>query len=281
MNKPIWTITLLCGSLLIAGSAQAALVMIVHPFKPATTLTAAFTPLTRYLGEKLGQPVELRIARDYQAAIDAVKEDKVDYAYLGPSLYVKLRERSGEYPLLARQQIGGQPVFHGKIFVRVDSPLHTLRELAGKRFAFGEEHSTMSHLVPRYMLNQAGIPVDKLGSYAFVGDHVNVALSVLAGDFDAGAVKEDVYFKYQNRGLRELATSEAISDHVFVASHKLPAAQVHRLREIMLHMNQDAKGRAALHALTKGTTALVPVQDSDYDSLRAVLKKMQGIGVTY
>ncbi len=281
MKKPIWNIALFCSSLLIAGSAHAALVLVVHPFKPATTLTEAFTPLTRYLTAKLGQPVELRVARDYQAAIDAIRDDKADFAYLGPSLYVKLRDRSGEYPLLARQQIGAQPVFHGKIFVRANSPVHALSELAGKRFAFGEEHSTMSHLVPRYMLSEAGIPASKLGSYAFVGDHINVALGVLAGDFDAGAVKEDVFLKYKNRGLREIATSDAISDHLFVASHTLTATQVRRLREIMLHMNQDTRGRAALQALTKGVTALVPVQDSDYDSLRVVLKKMQEIGVTY
>jgi phosphonate transport system substrate-binding protein len=280
MKKHIWN-TLIGSMLWLAGTAHAELVLGVHPFKPATILTDAFTPLTRYLSEKLGQPVVLRIAKDYQAHIDAVGKNELDIAYMGPTSYVKLREQYGACPLLARQQIGEKPVFHGKIFVRTDSPVHSLPELAGKRFAFGEEQSTMSHLVPRYMLSQAGITVDKLASYKFVGDHVNVALGVLAGDFDAGAVKEDVYFKYQPRGLREIATSEPYSDHVFVASRKMPVDQVRKLREIMLHMNQDPKGVAALQAMTKGITALVPVQDSDYDSLRVVLKKMRAMGVSY
>ena len=269
------------GMLWFAGAAHADLVLGVHPFKPATTLTEAFTPLTRYLSEKLGQPVVLRIARNYESHIDSVGRDEVDIAYMGPASYVKLREHYGKYPLLARQQIGAKPVFHSKIFVRTDSPVHTLSELAGKRFAFGEEHSTMSHLVPRYMLWQAGITVDKLASYKFVGDHVNVALGVLAGDFDAGAVKEDVYFKYQPRGLREIATSAPYSDHVFVANKKVPPDLVRKLRDIMLHMNQDAQGIAALQAMTKGITALVPAQDSDYDSLRVVLNKMRALGVSY
>ncbi len=271
----------ICGTLCLAGLAHAELVLGVHPFKPATRLTEAFSPLTRYLSEKLGEPVVLRIARDYQTHIDSVGNNEVDIAYMGPASYVKFREQYGEYPLLARQKIGEKPVFHCKIFVRADSPLHTLTELAGKRFAFGETHSTMSHLVPRYMLNQAGITVDRFASYTFVGDHVNVALGVLAGDFDAGAVKEDVYYKYKDRGLREIATSEPVSDHVFVASHKLSANQVHKLREIMLQMNKNPKGLAALQAITSGVTALVPVQDSDYDSLRMVLKKMKDMGVSY
>jgi phosphonate transport system substrate-binding protein len=281
MKPRFWNVVIVCGALWCAGAAHAELVLGVHPFKPATKLTEAFTPLANYLGEKLGQPVTLRIARDYQAQIDAAGRGEIDIAFLGPTSYVKLREVYGERPLLARQQIGASPVFHGKIFVRADSPVRTLPELAGKRFAFGEPHSTMSHLVPRYMLWQAGITVDKLASHKFVGDHVNVALGVLAGEFDAGAVKEDVYFNYEPRGLRAIATSAPISDHVFVASRKLPEAQVQRLRDIMHGMHHDPRGRAVLQAMTAGVTALVPVQDSDYDSLRLVLKKMQELGVTY
>ena len=280
MKLRIWNIAFACSALWYAGTAHAQLVLGVHPFKPATRLTEAFTPLANYLGEKLGQPVSLRIAKDYPEQVDAIGRSDIDIAYLGPALYVKLREEFGEQRLLARQQIGTSPVFHGKIFVRTDSPVHTLKELVGKRFAFGEPHSTMSHLVPRYMLWQAGVTADQFASYKFVGDHVNVALGVLVGDFDAGAVKEDVYFNYKSRGLREIATSAPISDHVFVASRKLPAAQAAKLRDIMLHMNQDPKGQAALRAMTAGVTALVPVQDSDYDSLRVVLKKMQELGVS-
>lgn len=120
----------------------------------------------------------------------------------------------------------------------------------------------------------------QFASYKFVGDHVNVALGVLAGDFDAGAVKEDVYFKYKDRGLRAIATSAPVSDHVFVASHNLPADQIRKLREIMLQMNENPKGLAALQAMTAGVTALVPVKDNDYDSLRVVLKKMKDMGVS-
>lgn len=265
----------------IAFSAQAELVLAVHPFKPASVIDQSFTPLTNYLSEKLGQSVVLRIGKDYQTHIDAIGNDAVDIAYMGPVPYVQLRERYGERPLLARQQIGTSPVFHGKIFVRADSAIRTLGDLAGKRFAFGEPHSTMSHLVPRYLLWQAGITVDKLASHKFVGDHVNVALGVLAGDFDAGAVKEDVYFAYEPRGLRAIATSQPISDHLFVASRKLPEAQVRKLRDIMLNLHQDAQGRAVLAAMTKGVTALVPVQDRNYDSLRQVVKKMQELGVSY
>jgi phosphonate transport system substrate-binding protein len=277
MSRRLWLIAL--AALWLSGPAQAELVLGVHPFKPATRLVDAFTPLTQYLSDKLGQRVTLRVSQDYQAHIDAVGRDAFDIAYLGPSLYLKLRDAHGERPLLARQRIGAAPVFHSKIFVRADSPISDLAGLAGKRFAFGDPKSTMGHLVPRYQLWQAGITVDRLASYRYVGDHVNIALGVLAGEFDAGAVKEDVFYQYEKRGLRAIATSSPMSDHLFVASRKMPPALVSKLRRIMLDMHQDPKGREALQAVTAGINALVPVRDSDYDSLRAVLKKLHELGV--
>ena len=280
-TRKLWQVgsSLAIARLCNSPPAHADLVLGVHPFKPAGQLVEAFTPLAGYLSEKLGQPVSVRISKDYQTHIDATGRGELDIAYLGPVPYVKLRDAYGARPLLARQQIGSSPVFHGKIFVRRDSPVRTLADLQGRRFAFGEPHSTMSHLVPRYLLWQAGITVDKLASHRFVGDHVNVALGVLAGDYDAGAAKEDVYYQYQGRGLRAIATSAPISDHVFVASRKLPDDLVHKLRAALLQLDRDPRGAAILQTMTNGVTALVPAKDSDYDSLRAVLKKLRELGV--
>jgi phosphonate transport system substrate-binding protein len=272
--------TILTAALLVvASSARADLTLGVHPFKPPSKVVEAFRPLAGYLSEKLGQPVSIRIAKDYQAHVDAVGRDEIDIAYVGPSSYVKLRETYGERPLLARQQIGSSPVYHSKIFVRKDSPIGALTDLKGKRFVFGEPHSTTSHLVPRYMLWQAGITVDQFFSHKFVSDHVNVALGVLSGDFDAGAVKEDVFYQYEARGLRAIATSGPLSEHLFVASRTLPEPTIRKLREALLQLDRDPQGAAILQSMTPGVTSLVPVQDSDYDSLRRVLKKLQELGI--
>lgn len=271
--------TLAVALLAVTSPAQADLTLGVHPFKPPSKLVESFRPLADYLSEKMGEPVAIRIARDYQAHVEAVGRDEIDIAYVGPVPYVKLRAAYGERPLLARQQIGASPTYHSKIFVRKDSAIGALADLKGKRFAFGEPHSTMSYFVPRYMLWQAGIDVGQFAGHKFVGDHVNVALGVLAGDFDAGAVKEDVFYQYEGRGLRAIATSDPLSDHLFVAGRKLPDATVRRLRDALLQLDRDPRGAAILQAMTPGVRSLVPVQDRDYDSLRRVLEKLQELGI--
>jgi phosphonate transport system substrate-binding protein len=269
---------LLC---IVSASAQAELTLGVHPFKPPSKLIEAFTPLANYLGEKMGEPVTIRIAKDYQSHVDAAGHNEYDIAYLGPILYVKVYDAYGPQNLLARQAIKGTPTFHGTIFVRNDSNIQSLADLKGKSFAFGEAHSTMSHLVPRYMLSQSGIQADMLSRFAFVGDHVNVALSVLAGDFDAGATKEDVFLQYKDRGLRSLATSLPLSDHVFIASKNLPADKQKKLQEILLSLHKEPRGSLILNTLTPNVTALMPVKDSDYDSLRDIVKKLKAMGIEY
>lgn len=260
-------------------SAQDQLLLGIHPYKTSDKLIAAYSPLAQYLTRKIGIPVVLKISPDYQYHIDAVGRDQLDIAYLGPSSYVKLYDRYGEKPLLARQAVHGKPTFQGKLIVRANSPITALAQLKDKRFAFGDPNSTMSHLVPRYMLQSAGVTDKNLKSFRFLGSHDNVALAVLAGDFDAGAVKEAVYYKYETRGLRALATTPALSEHLFVTSNELDPELIRRLRDAMLTLHQDPEGKQILTSIKKGVTAMVPVKNSDYDNLREILRSLRKTGV--
>jgi phosphonate transport system substrate-binding protein len=124
------------------------------------------------------------------------------------------------------------------------------------------------------MLQQAGVELPDLAEYRFLGSHANVALGVLAGDFDAGAVKEAVYNRYAPRGLKPLAESPPISEHLLVASRKLPLDIVSALCGALLRLPKDSRGREILTAIKPGVTGLVPVSDSDYDDLRVILRSV-------
>jgi len=268
---------LLVPSFSLKSNAGDRLIFAVHPYLPATEIIERFTPLVKYLGRELGEPVEIEISGDYQDHITKIGKDNVDIAYMGPASYVKMTDKYGRKPLLARQQNNSSPTFHGVIIVRKDSPVHSLRDLAGKRFSFGDPESTMSHLVPRYMLWKEGITLDNLGGSAFLENHHNVALGVLSGDFDAGAVKEEVFHEYEKRGLRELARTPEISDHVFVATHRLLPGKVQKLRAALYSLKEKEEGRHIMNSI-KPSMSLVPAKDGDYDNLRDILHALEKIG---
>lgn len=244
----------------------------VHPYLSATELVEKFAPLASRLGREIGEPVDLEISRDYEEHISRIGDGKLDIAYVGPASYVKLVEKYGRKPILGRLEVDGADSFRGVIIVHRDSPIRSLADLRGKRFAFGDPGSTMSHLVPRYMLWKAGVLVSDLSDYAFLENHHNVALGVLMGDFDAGSVKGEVFEEYIDRGLKALAATPAVPEHLFVASSAMPPPMVEKIRRVMGALRDTEEGIKIMRSIKENTTALTPARDSDYDGLRKMLR---------
>ena len=273
---------LLCALLAWSGpalAAQRSLILAVHPYLPYQEVTAKFAGLANYLARQLGREVSIRVGKDYQEHIQFIGEDRVDIAFLGPASYVTLTREHGHKPILAKLVVRGRPFFQGKIIARRDSAIKTLSDLLGRRFAFGDPESTMSHLVPRFMLLENGIPLTALAGHEFLGSHDNVALGVLVGDFDAGAVKEEVFMKFEADGLVDIATTVRISEHLFVTRADLEPELVEVLRAALWQLKDSSEGRRAMNSIKTGVSAMIPVADQDYDSLRRILTGLQAAGV--
>lgn len=266
----------LCVSLSSPAEAEKPLTLGIHPYLAATELQRRFTPLAHYLKKKLGREVAIVITKDYQDQINGIGKDALDIAFMGPSEYVKMVRIYGKKPLLARIENKGKSYFHGMIFVKQDSSIKTLQDLRGKKFAFCDKNSTMTK-VPLQMLWKAGVTLAQLDSYSFLDKHENVALGVLAGEFDAGAVKDEAFNKYEARGLRVLEKTPKISEHLFVTSNKIPEQTVTVLRTALYELKNSPEGVAIMTSIKEGLTAIGPVKDKDYDNLRAILNDLKKI----
>ncbi len=279
MNLKNTTIVISCCLFLILiisvgkiANAEEPLTLWIHPFLPSTQLITRFNPIAEYLSEKVGQPITVKISESYQSHIERVGKDKVDIAYMGPAPYVKMTRKYGKKPLLASVEVRGKSFFFGMIVVPKNSPLQSLSDLTGKSFAFGDRNSTMSHIVPRYMLMKAGVGVDTLASYNYLKAHHNVALGVLGGYYDAGALKETVFYTYEDRGLRTLAKSPPIPVHLFVTKSDFPPEIIETLRGALLDLKSDKRGPEILKSIKNTITGMMPVKDEAYDSLREIIK---------
>lgn len=250
----------------------------VHPYKPAVELEFMLGPLTGYLSSLVGKPVLLSISKDFEEHIQRIGEGQVDIAFMGPATYVEMVEQYGKRPLLARFETNRVPTYYGVIAVKADSDIKTLKDLKGRRIAFSDRKSTSGHILPRYMFMKAGIGLDDFAAHTFIGNHDNVALGVLVGDFDAGAIKEEVFATYEHRGLRILALTPPISEYLFVANSKLPAETVDTIRRGLLQLPDIPAGGPIMRAMNPSATALVPVKDSDYDNLRGIIGELKESG---
>jgi len=251
----------------------------IHPYIAASLIHKQFTPLAEYLSKKVGQPVIIKVAQDYRTNIENIGKNKIHIAFMGPVSYVKMVKEYGHKPILACLEANKKTFFQGVIITRKDSPIKSLSDIEGKRFAFGDPNSTMSHIIPRFMLIEAGIPLKKLSSHSFLKNHCNVALGVLIGDYDTGAVKEEVFNRYKERGLKAIARTSLTPEHIFVASNNLSAKTVQILREALYNLKNETNGKEILSAIKQGLTGLVPCKDANYKNLRKIMQTLEEKGV--
>jgi len=269
-NYKILIFALLFSYSLIANNISAAeiktLNFVVHPFKSPTKLASMFSPLLKNLEKTLGYKINFRTGRSYQQVINLYKQGLADFGYLGPAGYVKAANKKRVVPLV-RIQNNGKGTFNGVIVVNDKSDIVSIKDLEGKRFAFGDKNSTLSHFVPHYMLLKANVSLKKLSKYSFTGNHDNVARGVLLNLYDAGGLKPSVAKNYLDKGLRILATSEPISEHLFVANSKMNSALRKKIKQALLSMPLKP-----LQAIKKKITGVETVESADYDNLRIIIK---------
>lgn len=231
-------------------------------------------PLHDYLASAIGQPVELLIPTNYNATVEALGNGSLDFAYLGGLTYVKARARYGVTPLVQRDS---DREFHSLFITGTGSPVHSLADLKGKRFAFGDINSTSGHLMPYAVLKQIGIDAGRDFTFRYTGSHLATAKAVETGAVDAGALDESVYRAMLADGhldkdkVRVFFTSPPFVDYVWVARQGI--SETARGKFVAAFLALDATRDAKVLSILRGTK-FVQATDDEYDDLRKTAQEL-------
>ncbi|WP_028484659.1 PhnD/SsuA/transferrin family substrate-binding protein [Thioalkalivibrio sp. ALE17] len=230
-------------------------------------MMARLEPFTEYLAETLERDVTLRLSSSMPDAIREIAEGRSDIAYLTPVAYIRANQRGDAVPL-ARTITKGEDSFRLMIVVAEDSPLQTPEELAGKRFAFGDEAA----LLQRAAVVDSGVELSELGEYHFLGHYDNIVRGVISGDFDAGILKDTAAYRWEGEGIRILHASPYLPPYVIAARAGLDPDLRERVRDTLLAANPDDPASGpALRALDENYNGFAPVRDADYDVVRELI----------
>ena len=214
-------ILLLLLSYIVSGfaSAEVGLNFGVYASDKPTTMVKKFKPilndLEQAMSRALDEPVSIRmqVSSSYENGIRAIASGKVDFARLGPASYVEALEMDSAIRLLAMESKNGSKRFNGVICASSANQVQSVNELKGKRFAFGDERSTIGRYLSQQYLLQHGVTAADLATYKYLGRHDRVGYAVAAGEFDAGALKESTFNKLLKKGvvLRPIATFQNVT----------------------------------------------------------------------
>ncbi len=227
-------------------------------------------PLRDYLAKAMGQSVELIIPTNYNATVEALGNETLDFAYLGGLTYIKAHQLYGVVPIVQRD---ADREFHALFIVRSGLPIQSLQDLKGRTFAFGDINSTSGHLMPFEALRRAGIDADKDLKYRYTGSHPATAKAVETGAIDAGAIDESVYQAMQKDGkldgakVRVFFTTPPFVDYVWVGRMQVDAAVRAKFGEAFLALQPGRDDR--ILAILRGNK-FVRATDDEYDTLRRV-----------
>jgi phosphate/phosphite/phosphonate ABC transporter binding protein len=244
----------------------------VVPLENAVLMNKKFTPLVEHLNNKLGMDYIIKVGKDYAEAIEDLGSGRVQISSQTPTTYIEGKHKYGT-KLLGYFAKDGSPTYKSAIVVSKESGIKSVAELRGKRFAFGSEKSTGSTLIPMAMLAEAGITLKYLSQYAYLGSHDIVANAVLKGEFDAGGMMESVVSEFADKGIIAIKISEPIPQFPICVNKDISPEFVEKIKEALISITDVS----ILKAIDKGYTKFMEAEDSDFDGIRAMVKRLYNV----
>ena len=231
-----------------------------------------------YLERALDMDVELYVASDYTATVEAMRAGRIDLVWYGPLSYI-LAVDVAEAEAFALSYDSEMGVFYESyIIVHEDSEIYELSDLVGKTFAFVDPASTGGHLIPRLQLVEAGLdPDEDLEAMAFVGGHDAVAAAVENKNIDAGSIVRHMYERGVEAGrinedeIRIIATSDPFPGGPLAYRKSLDEDLKEAIRDAIFNMPEEDVA-ANVEVFGERHLRFEEADDSLFDSLREASK---------
>ncbi len=261
-------------------SSDGALKMGVIPLEAPAEMYRRFTPLTEHLTRAIGRRVELSVAVDFARTLKDLEDGITDLAFLTPTTYIEARKKFGA-ELLVKALRNDVPYTHAAIVAMTGRGITRLEDVRGARFAFGDRMSTSSYLIPCAMLADAGIGLDELREYGFLGHHDDVAKAVIAGEYDAGGLREPTARTFEGQGLIVIQTSIEIPEFNICVSKQVDKQTGESIKKALIALDRKNKEHAlVLSTIDREYTGFAAAADGDYDGIRKVMEKLETRGAS-
>jgi phosphonate transport system substrate-binding protein len=270
--------------------AQSQTLKIVFPTRSGTTdLQTKAKVVTEFLSKELQQPVDA-VFGDDTAAVEALRANRADVAFLSSRSALKAKELANASLYLAevRSNYSGGHTYKSIFVVPKNSPLKsgqgeaTLSQLKGKRISFTSPTSGSGFIFPvAELVQQKLIPNrDRLngffGQVTYGGSYDKALQAVLRNQADVAVVSEySLSAPYitaaEASNLRVLYSISGVPAHGIVIDDDVTASDRNRLIAAMMKLNQPANNQ--LLTALYNSTKLVKVGDAHLKPIRVALEQ--------
>lgn len=236
-------------------------------------LQTEFGPFRDKLQELTGLEIELRPVSSRTSVIEAMNSGQLELALTGPSEYVVMHEMTKADVIAGWQR----PDYFAQVVTIAGRDINTVKDLKGKKIAFGSAGSTSTHLGPAQALSDQGLAYGK--DYESLHIDRNVAIQALInGDLDAVGMSfhhlNSARKAFPNVPFVVIARGRDLPDDALMAAPKADQGTVDKIRDAFANHGQDLLG-AVLNGTDDnqkyaGGVFRSSIKDSDFNYVRAM-----------
>jgi phosphonate transport system substrate-binding protein len=208
-----------------------------------TGTKADYAPVFNAITRSTGLHFDLKVGQSYSAVVEGMCNRVADIAFFGPVSYIQAHQR-GCAQLLAVGVQHGQSIYYAGMFAKADAPIASVRDLRGKRVAFGDVNSTSSFTYQIAMLLDAGLdPIKDLGALRMTGSHANSLAALVQGQVDVASLSFESFDKAVQQGavdpktIKVVAKSDPIPYPPLAMNSALPDALKAELKQAFANVD--------------------------------------------
>jgi phosphonate transport system substrate-binding protein len=255
---------------LLSGVVQAAespvpppLKIGVVPYLSTRALINSYQPLRHFLQNSFGRPVEVYTATGFKAFFESTDEGAFDLI-VTPAHFARIAQIDKGFVPLVRYSTGGRGLF----VVPQQSRMKDIHDLRGQTIAVPDRLSLAAILCVEYLRQnslRSGTDFKLLETASF-----NSAVLIVQKGEAAAAISAPGALAQMPDDLRDsvriLADTGDYTNLVFLANPRLGAADVDRLKHLLLQFGaESAEGRAFLK--NTGFGSIIPTSEADLQRL--------------
>lgn len=247
------------------------------PLEDRKILLSQFRPMLDYLQRETGLEYQFRVYENYGKILQALQDDAVDLAYLGPLPYILLTREDADFePLVRFLNAEGGSYYTCSLVAFGDNPVE-LADLVEQPIALTQPYSTCGYLLTETLLRRHGRSLAQ-NRFDYTGSHSESILSVVRGTHVVGAAKSSIVDKYRHLHLRVIAESGPLPGFLLVANTRTTtAAQRQRIRAALTGLKplRDAAARRTTQDWGDNIRyGAIPARDADYEPIRGLYEAL-------
>ena len=230
-----------------------------------------YLPFLKYLEKASGYRFKLCFTPKDKSIAKMLGSGEIHFAAIGTGSCLKARAEYNAIPIARGLNIHGKAEYQTMIIVPPDSTIQKVKDLQGKKFAFGNIASTQGHIIPRIILSKHGLKLEDLGYYEHTESHFDCANAVISGRFDAGGIQDTMGRELAKKGLvRILHTSAYYPSGCISANRDVPGEVLAKVKQALIDFQPKGRDAAGLYHWdkTEMPNGFVEAKEEDCEELK-------------